>query len=115
MDEVHVKAIAAAVVEELHGSVISSALPAHVGEWLREAAAYGQRYQQNQVYLSGPNCLLTKWLINTDGTLQLEFDGPDGSFLWRGVFRPVVEYPTCSLGHPTRQDGSHVRKEDKHG
>ena len=88
MADLDVDAFADAVMARLNGSVISSALPAHVGEWLREAATHGQRMQWNQIYLAGPNCLSTHWTINPDGTLQLELDGPDGSFIWRGTFRP---------------------------
>lgn len=81
--------IAMKVVEKLDGPVISSVLPAAAGEWLRQAAEHGHRWQSYVIYLNGPNCLTTQWIINTDGTLQLEIRGPDNSIIWRGVFHPA--------------------------
>jgi hypothetical protein len=88
MTELDPAAIADAVVARLGGSVISSALPAHVGAMIRRAAQGGNRIQTNQIYLRGPDYLITDWWMEADGTLRLEMRGRDGSFVWRGVFRP---------------------------
>jgi hypothetical protein len=78
---------AAAVVEQLGASVISSSFPAHIGELLRETAQYGS-YQYVHMLPGGARSLCVQYVINPDGTLNLEFQEPNGTAFWRGTFRP---------------------------
>lgn len=78
---------AAAVVEHLGASVIPSSFPAHIGELLRETARYGS-YRYVHMLPGGARSLCVEYVINTDGSLIMEFQEPGGQAFWRGVFRP---------------------------
>ena len=75
------------VVTRLNGSVISSALPANLGEYIRVATG-GLRWQVSHwVPLAGQYGLQMEWVIENDGVIRLEMSDPAGWVFWRGVFR----------------------------
>lgn len=77
------------IVGRLGGSVISSSFPAYIGDMIREACKGAQLQQINQLYLFGPECIATFWVLSPDGTLMLEMRDHMGQTFWRGTFRPA--------------------------
>lgn len=90
LSQAEIQEIARAVVAGLGGSVVSSALPAEIGEWFRKAARYGQfgPYSYHMQLGSDGYVGITSTL-NPDGTLHLELTSTSGQPFWRGVLRPV--------------------------
>jgi hypothetical protein len=85
------KPFAEAIVRRLGASVIPSSFPAHIGELLRETARFGS-YQYVHMLPGGAHSLSVQYVINPDGTLNMEFQEPNGSPFWRGTFRPEASH-----------------------
>ena len=83
------ESFAAAVVEALGASVIPSSFPAHIGSILRETAKHGAYRYVYMLPGGGPYALSVEFVVNPDGTLNMEFRDPSGIPFWRGTFRPV--------------------------
>lgn len=83
-----VRQIADAVVEKIGVSVIPSSLPAHIGQMLRETAKYGAYQYVYMLPGGGPYALSVQFVVNPDGTLNMELRDPSGCAFWRGTFRP---------------------------
>lgn len=80
--------IADAVVEKLNGSVISSVLPAFIGDWVRKTCEQNQLLYRHMIPMRGPTVMMTEWRLNTDGTILLDLQDTNGQTFWRGTFRP---------------------------
>jgi hypothetical protein len=81
--------IAGRVVERLGGSVISSAFPAEVGDWIRDAVKNGAYLYRFTIPMVGPTAIFVEYRINPDGTIIQEFQDTNGRPFWHGTFRPV--------------------------
>ena len=76
------------VVERLSANVISAALPAWVGEWVREATQHGVYQWQYTIPMMRGTCMAAEFRFSPDGSFQLELRDTAGSPFWRGTFRP---------------------------
>lgn len=83
-------AIADRITAKLGGSVISSSLPAYVGDLIRDACKEHQFQQISQLYLPGPYAIAVYWVLSPDGTLMQEMRDHNGQMFWRGTFQPVT-------------------------
>lgn len=88
-DENFLELITDRIVAKLSGCMISSAFPAHVGEYIRESTRGHQRQCSHWIYLTGNNGLQATYHLEVDGAMRLELATPDGEIFWRGTFRPV--------------------------
>jgi hypothetical protein len=41
--------------------------------------------------LTGPRCISQRWVMNPDGTVNIELLDSENFTFWRGTFRPVEE------------------------
>jgi hypothetical protein len=89
MDHAEIQALAKAVVAELGGPVISSSIPAEIGQWLRDTAKHGSLIWRFSIPMTGATAMLTDWSLNPDGTITLELQDTNARTFWRGTFRPV--------------------------
>jgi hypothetical protein len=76
------------IVARLGGSVISSAIPASVGEWLRAAVGDYPFQFSHLIPLNYGHYLSAVYHIGSDGAIRLEFLDEHGSWFWRGTFNP---------------------------
>jgi hypothetical protein len=77
------------IVERLGSSVIPSSFPARIGDMLRETAKHGAYRYIYMLPGGGPYALSVEFVINPDGTLNMEFRDPAGTPFWSGTFRPA--------------------------
>jgi hypothetical protein len=89
VSDAEIRELAKALAAELGGSVISSSLPAEIGQWVRETAQYNGMVWRFSIPMSGATSLLTDWRLNPDGTIILELQDTTARTFWRGTFRPV--------------------------
>ncbi len=90
MDDAEIRELAKAMAAELGGSVISSSLPAEVGDWVRQTATHGSFVWRSSIPMSGATAILTDWRLNPDGTIILELQDTCARPFWHGTFRPVA-------------------------
>jgi hypothetical protein len=88
-DERIIDRIAQRVSEKIGASVIPSAFPAEVGEWIREACKYNASLWRHQIPMTGPTAMHAEYRLNPDGTMNLQFQDTNGRPFWNGTFRPA--------------------------
>lgn len=81
--------IAEKIVSRLTGSVISSAFPTWVGEYVRNSTGGHQWEASYWLPLMGSAGIQTRWVFESDGAIRLELANPSGANFWRGTFRPT--------------------------
>lgn len=64
----------------------STLIPASVQEWVRTNVTHS-RSQVNLVYLNRTEAIVERWIINADGSLDLELADTSNETFWRGTFR----------------------------
>lgn len=79
------------IVEKLGQSTISSVLPAHIGDWIRETAKHRQVFWTNSIPMASPGGMVQNWMLNPDGTMMLELRDVNNQIFWYGTFRPAGE------------------------
>jgi len=82
--------IATLVVAKLQDHVIPASLPAGIGEWIAKEAKGGNRFYQHVLPGADGSAIFPKWIMNPDGTLNLELADVNQQIFWRGTFRPVA-------------------------
>lgn len=84
--------VAGEILDQLRGSVISSSLPAHIGEWVRKTAGHATLPWTFSIPMAPPGYSLgTWWTLCPDGSIHLELRDGEGATFWRGTFEPVKE------------------------
>jgi hypothetical protein len=86
-----IEQLADLIVEKLNQSVIPSAIPAEIGEWIRETCGHSQFYYRHMIPMSGPTCIHAEWKLNPDGTINLQLQDTNARPFWFGTFRPADE------------------------
>lgn len=74
------------VADRLREPMISAALPAEVGQLLRDN---GPRTQLNMIPLQGASCLYAEWTVTPKGELVLRLSDAGGERFWQGTFEAV--------------------------
>ena len=82
--------LAGLITEKLGQSVISSAIPAGIGDCIREACEHGAVLWRHTIPMPGPVALFAEYRFNPDGTLILQLQDTNGRMFWSGTFRPAA-------------------------
>lgn len=86
MTPVELDVLADKVAERLNMPLISSALPAEVGELLATMTGYEETYWLPV----GAMGIRTEWTVNADASLTLRLATTNGVRFWTGTFRAVT-------------------------
>ena len=81
---------------ETKQSLISSSIPAAIGELIAKDAKYGQRQYQTYIPVNGGYSLNQQWTLNPDGSLLLIMYDVNMSPFWRGIFWPEKNEPPAA-------------------
>lgn len=83
--------LAGKIAERLKGSMISSALPAEIGAWIRESCKHGAYWCTHMIPMGGATCMVINYKLHPDGSVHMEWKDTCGQIFWQGIFRPVAD------------------------
>lgn len=80
--------VAELTVQKLGGSMVSSAIPSEIAQYLRNEVR-GWPYRYRHVIPLGTGGLSVSWIVNPDGSISQELATVNGDIFWRGQFVPA--------------------------